>query len=317
MLNCMNLLIRKRSTFRNMSTVTKPSSSDANSNNRRPRNRRNRDVPRKGFGENISDTGRSRPTHFLCLPLGHHPDLQDKMTRFQSSLLEDSVDGLDPSILIKPRRLHFTLGVMSLSPRSSISSQSTTTVESALTLLRSLQPQLTELCAVGKSGTLQASLERLGAFESTDGARVMWVSPRENEGWPESEEELEERVKLVRVADMVHQAFKDAGYITETRPLKLHCTLINTSYRKPFSRKPQLFSFTDVLASNTLSELRPNGYSTQATSVSSPSESSPDRTTRVALGTYTIPEIQLCAMGSHGPEDEYVSLGSVKFNGGE
>ncbi|KAJ3815223.1 kinase A anchor protein, partial [Lentinula aff. lateritia] len=248
---------------------------------------------------------------------GHHPDLQDKITIFQSSLLEGSVNGLDPSILIKPRRLHFTLGVMSLSPvkqsRSSISSQNTT-VESALTLLRSLQPQLTEVCAVGKSGTIEASLERLGAFESKDGARVMWVSPRENEEWPESKEESEERVKLVRVADMVHRAFKDAGYITETRPLKLHCTLINTSYRKPFSRKPQLFSFTDVLASNALLELRPNEYSTHATSVSSPSVSSPDRTARVALGTYSIPEIQLCAMGSHGPEDEYVSLGSVKFN---
>ncbi|KAJ3920309.1 kinase A anchor protein [Lentinula edodes] len=293
-----------------MSTVTKSSPSDANSNIE--------DLETHGMTmshDHEKDLERiSMIQEGAGQPIGHHPDLQDKMTKFQSSLLEGSVDGLDPSILIKPRRLHFTLGVMSLSPQSSISSQSSTTVESVLTLLRSLQPQLTELCAVGKSGTLQASLERLGAFESKDGARVMWVSPRENEGWPESEEELEERVKLVRVADMVHRAFKDAEYITETRPLKLHCTLINTSYRKPFSRKPQLFSFTDVLASNTLSEFRPNGYSTQATSVSSPSESSPDRTTRVALGTYTIPEIQLCAMGSHGPEDEYVSLGSVKFN---
>ncbi|KIK68595.1 hypothetical protein GYMLUDRAFT_68446 [Collybiopsis luxurians FD-317 M1] len=184
------------------------------------------------------------------------------------------------------------------------------TVDSALELLRSLQPQLSLLCASGKCGTLQANLERIGAFESKQGARVLWVSPREDEGWDESEEELEERMKLVRVSELVHQAFKDAGYIVENRPLKLHCTLINTSHRKPFSKKPKLFSFTDILASKAFSMLQPSADGSYCL------PNSRDRLARVALGTYDIPEIQLCAMGSHGPEDEYVSLGGVTFSAG-
>ncbi|KAF9078843.1 kinase A anchor protein [Rhodocollybia butyracea] len=176
------------------------------------------------------------------------------------------------------------------------------TVESALELLRSLQPQLTSLCSTGKSGSLQASLERIGAFESKNGARVLWASPQEDEGWSESDEEREERLKLIRVAEIVHRTFKDAGYITEDRPLKLHCTLINTSYRKPSSRRSEPFSFTDVLASDALSELRTNSIGSAKAS---------DRIARVSFGTYSIPEIQLCVMGSHGPEDEYVGLGGI------
>ncbi|KAJ3967214.1 AKAP7 2'5' RNA ligase-like domain-containing protein [Lentinula raphanica] len=269
----------------------------------------------------------ARPTHFLCLPIGHHPALQEKMSKFNSSLLQGSVEGLDPSILIKPRKLHFTLGVMSLSPSDQIrrtfetqseskpdtfSSSNPKTVESALGLLRSLQPQLIALCETGKRGRLEVSLERAGAFETREGARVMWVSPRQDEGWLESEEELEERLKLGRVAEMVHQAFRDAGYITETRPLKLHCTLINTSHRKPFSRNSRLFSFTDVLASKALMDLRP--LSDKGDVAAADESLLSNRMVRVSLGTYEIPEIQLCAMGSSGPEGEYVSLGSVKFS---
>jgi activating signal cointegrator complex subunit 1 len=47
-------------------------------------------------------------------------------------------------------------------------------------------------------------------------------------------------------SDFVHQAFKSAGYITDTRPLKLHCTILNASHRKP--RVPRYgFSFADML----------------------------------------------------------------------
>ncbi|KAJ3988510.1 kinase A anchor protein [Lentinula detonsa] len=287
-----------------MSIVTKSVTSNSSSN-KRSQNRHRFGQP-KSSGETRNDKGASkppRPTHFLCLPLGHHPNLQEKMLRFHSSLLKDSIEGLDSSILVKPRRLHFTLGVMSLSSssqnQSSDSHPSTSppkTVESALDLLRSLQPQLTALCAAGKPGTLQGSLERVGAFESKDGARVLW-----------------ERLKLVRVAELVHRAFKDAGYITETRPLKLHCTLINTSYRKPFNRNSQLFSFTDVLASDAILEFQPSEDHAQATSVTPSSVSPSNRTVRVAFGTYDIPEIQLCAMGSSGPDGEYISLGNARL----
>ena len=51
---------------------------------------------------------------------------------------------------------------------------------------------------------------------------------------------------LTPTLDFVHQAFKSAGYATDTRPLKLHCTILNASHRKP--RVPRYgFSFADVL----------------------------------------------------------------------
>ena len=73
------------------------------------------------------------------------------------------IDGLDTSIIIDPRRLHLTLGVMSLEPvdqslttldsqRSTQASNSDTppvalkkTVETALELLASLQPRIAEI----------------------------------------------------------------------------------------------------------------------------------------------------------------------------
>ena len=51
-----------------------------------------------------------------------------------------------------------------------------------------------------------------------------------------------------RRPDFIHQEFKKAGYITENRPLKLHCTILNTSHRRPRRREP--FSYEDVLKSS-------------------------------------------------------------------
>ncbi|KDQ22936.1 hypothetical protein PLEOSDRAFT_1091109 [Pleurotus ostreatus PC15] len=39
-----------------------------------------------------------------------------------------------------------------------------------------------------------------------------------------------------------------------------------------------------------------------------------DELVKVNLGTWTAKEIQLCIMGSHGPENEYVSVGRIRLD---
>ncbi|KAF5315281.1 hypothetical protein D9619_007564 [Psilocybe cf. subviscida] len=56
----------------------------------------------------------------------------------------------------------------------------------------------------------------------------------------------EERWRLTQVCDLVHRTFKQAGYIPDQRPLKLHCTILNASHRKPMRRIP--FCYSDILA---------------------------------------------------------------------
>ncbi|KAF8172721.1 hypothetical protein BJ912DRAFT_1148040 [Pholiota molesta] len=76
------------------------------------------------------------------------------------------------------------------------------------------------------------------------GAGVLFVGPRH----VARAEEDDERRKLREVSELIHRAFKDAGYITEQRPLKLHCTILNASHRKPARRAP--FAYTDVIAAS-------------------------------------------------------------------
>ena len=99
---------------------------------------------------------------------------------FQSGLLASSpaIPGLDPSIVIHPRRLHLTLGVMSLSSTTDPADSNTKTVQSALDLLRSLRPQIMRLLA---GHTLRVPLNRMHIMNPRrgrlDDAHVLWMGP--------------------------------------------------------------------------------------------------------------------------------------------
>ncbi|KAJ8081838.1 hypothetical protein PM082_007684 [Marasmius tenuissimus] len=197
------------------------------------------------------------------------------------------------------------------------------TVESALDLLRSLQSQLSE------EGAVQIPLRQLGAFGSKKGARVLWASPVEQAEDGETPDESGNREKLARVCSLVHRTFKEAGYIVDTRPLKLHCTLINASHRKPSSKRHIVFSYDDILASQALHHIQVSSaletpddtVPTASPEVSrvgkiseiASAETSSTRVVQVDLGSYTVSEIQLCVMGSHGSEGEYVSVGGISL----
>jgi A-kinase anchor protein AKAP7 len=121
-----------------------------------------------------SDNKRSRPTHFLALPIGHHPELRNAMSALTSSWLahEPPIDGLDPSIVVHPRRLHLTLGVMALTSSPNPNSRD---LASATALLTSLAPRIRTLLA---QNHVRVSLGRLAIMQpDPERAHVLYAEP--------------------------------------------------------------------------------------------------------------------------------------------
>ncbi|KAK2459712.1 hypothetical protein APHAL10511_008274 [Amanita phalloides] len=227
-----------------------------------------------------------RPSHFIALPLHTHPTLRTRVTTFQNALLNAAspIAGLDRSIVIDSRRLHMTLGVMALSDADGQSK----TIDDGLTLLRSLQPAIAEVLQGRTSvkvrlNTLDALKQQQNYSNGSTDAHVLFLGP--------SDSRDDEGTRLHAVSNLVHQAFKTAGFITETRPLKLHCTILNTSYRRPRSRLP--FSYSDIL--------------------SSPAYESIHTDSGINFGVYDVQRVELWEMGSHGRNNEYRSCGGIDF----
>ncbi|KAG1844451.1 kinase A anchor protein [Suillus tomentosus] len=239
------------------------------------------------FSSGTNRNFKSRPTHFISLPIGHHVQLQESVKSFTDGLLncKPALPGLDRGIVIAPRRLHLTLGVMTLENSPGSSGR---TLEDAQALLCTLRTRVMELL---NGHSLSIPLTEMNIMNpdrgNADNAHVLWLGPSLD---------TEDAQRLKSVSEFVNKAFSDAGFIQDRRPLKLHCTILNTSYRKP-SRQP--FSYNAILMSPFIREF-----------VRTPLESHDFRDpVKVEFGTWSVDEIQICKMGSYGPEGEYVSCG--------
>lgn len=265
------------------------------------------------------------------------------MSTFTNGLLEvtPALPGLDQSIVIPPRRLHLTLGVMSLedSDDSNIAfdgqaSDSRKTISAALSLLTSLRPRISELLC---GSPLKVPLHMMNIMPPDGGdpakAHVLWFGPpHENEDakllqkvggeWQSCNNSFRFTDNML---EMVSKTFVDAGFITELRPLKvrfvlctilltrhesvlhqLHCTILNTTYRKPRARGPrQPFSYRSLLAS----------AAAQAVLLEPDAEPGWQQPVNVDFGTWHVDEIQICKMGSYGPEGEYETCGGLLVSG--
>lgn len=182
------------------------------------------------------------------------------MGKFGRSLLNETdppISGLDKSVLIPPRRLHFTLGVMPLASTSSaVGMEGTTdptiqsrTLDDAVRFLESLKPRLDDLLRVSAANQAQkicAALDSMDILKPEKGgaAHVLWVGPKDGNSKNIVDEEtkrlrrvcgkLDTRSGEVRTvfaqppsrSDFIHSSFKEAGFIIEeNRPLKV-CSFI-------------------------------------------------------------------------------------------
>ncbi|KAJ7429387.1 AKAP7 2'5' RNA ligase-like domain-containing protein [Mycena galericulata] len=258
-----------------------------------------------------------RPTHFLSLPLGHHPELRTRILEFHQKVLPSGdpiIEGLDQSILVDPRRLHFTLGVMALSSEDESKSGNAMepkgkTLSEAVALLHALGPEIREVT----QQPLVLSLDKMGVLKTQrQQAGVLYIGP--------GDENNDNTIKVNRILDLVGQRFRQEGFITETaRPSVLHCTLINASHRKP-RRIPRTFSYREIfdqasadVAENSSGPFDVSFVDSAAVSAPTVPLGSQNRTISVDFGAWAVSEIQICKMGSHGPENEYVSCASVTF----
>ncbi|KAL4066464.1 P-loop containing nucleoside triphosphate hydrolase protein [Scleroderma yunnanense] len=238
--------------------------------------------PGPSRGRNQDRHNTTKPTHCERIS-GHHVRLQESISSFTDGLLRSTpaLPGFDQSIVIAPRRLHLTLGVMTLvdsvtlaeMPDSSRSQASPAapnrTVADALSLLRSLKPRIMELLVGSR---LCVPLERMHIMEPDGGdpdrAHVLWLGPSPDNA---------DACRLQRVGELVSGAFRDAGFISERRPLKP---------RPRGARQP--FSYRALLASDAFrGQPVCDGGAVQ-----------------VGFGTWEVSEIQICRMGSYGREGE-------------
>ncbi|KAH7907101.1 kinase A anchor protein [Hygrophoropsis aurantiaca] len=279
--------------------------SNAGANSSREKNVSTRGHKPHGHASSRGGRPPTKPplTHFLSLPIGHHPLLRDSISSFTDGLLNASprIPGLDQSIVIPPRRLHFTLGVMSLTDAVDNSNDDTThseakTLPEALSLLSTLKPRIIEMM---QGDSIFAPLNLMNIMKPDDGnpdnAHVLWLGPSFD---------TEAAQRLRRVGELVFKTFSDAGFIVDRRPLKLHCTLLNTSHRRPRPRGArQPFSYKALLTSRV-----------DQTMIQQPSEQFDYRhPVKVDFGSWEVSEIQICKMGSYGPEGEYVSCGGCSL----
>lgn len=133
----------------------------------------------------------------ISLLEGHHAGLRQLMGRFEQSLLNETnprIVGLDQSVLVPPRRLHFTLGVMSLASTRSVAgpveatdpTNQTRTIDDAIRFLESLKPRVDELLRVSVSGSANRAQKIRVPLNSMDvmnlekegAAHVLWVGPK-------------------------------------------------------------------------------------------------------------------------------------------
>ena len=147
---------------------------------RRPPKQQQRQQQQQRQSANRNSSKTSRPTHFLALPIGHHPELRNAMSALSSSWLahEPPIEGLDPSIVVHPRRLHLTLGVMALAQPDTSSGQGQGQghdLAGATALLDSLAPRIRAVLA---QSPLRVPLGRLAVMQSDPTrAHVLYAEP--------------------------------------------------------------------------------------------------------------------------------------------
>ncbi|KAF8594778.1 hypothetical protein BDV93DRAFT_529087 [Ceratobasidium sp. AG-I] len=270
----------------------------------------------RGSGKANRGEVRERPTHFISVPLDQLDGFTSQVAHMSNALLAASppVTGLDPSIVISPPRLHLTLGVMALTesntkgsstrPRDPSAAQGSTdeapsqeaqtvprrTITDAIEFLQQLEPEIRQIL---QNQPLQLVLDELAVMRrsNTGEADVMYLGPSD------MTMKTEEHAQTFKALQIVHNRFREAGFVTETRPLKLHCTILNTSHRRSGGRSGPWgvpFSMAEI-----------DAVIAQSPGIAGQLLSSPH--------PLIVRKLNICRMGSYDSQGRYVSVGSVEW----
>ena len=189
--------------------------------------------------KNQTKGGTKKPqlTHFLCLPLvtdTSKPQLQKGLERFKEDLAND---GPVPTKAVRPvGTLHLTLGVMSLSPlKLEEVKQNLQDLDLHILLRDITHRRVAEKAA--ESGEIAENLNA-AAMPDTDaltinlGSLIPMQAPHKTSILYAEPQDPSQRLQPFAAA--LREQFTEKGLLVEdTRPLRLHATIMNTIYAKP------------------------------------------------------------------------------------
>ncbi|KAJ4886621.1 putative eukaryotic LigT [Raphanus sativus] len=196
--------------------------------------------PHVSIGKQIVQGYRELFTHFISFPLAIYPDLREKVEAFRNSILGDNKDkkplkfqstldemGIEKRMFISPNSLHLTVVMLRLVNKEA--------VDAAQDILKSISESVMHAL---DNRPVFIRLKGLNCMSgSLDNTRVLYAPVEEvgNEG------------RLLRVCHIIIDAFANAGFAGRDAKLylKLHVTLMNTTYRWD-ERKSNTFDAREI-----------------------------------------------------------------------
>jgi activating signal cointegrator complex subunit 1 len=168
-------------------------------------------------------------THFLCLPLvneGSRPQLESALGKFSLILAKENTV---PVKAVRPvGTLHLTLGVMSLDEeklQGAVESLQELDLKSILRSASAAEQQMSIGQQLEGEG-LSINLGGLIPMQQPHKTSILYAEPRDTTS------------RLFPFASSLRNHFTTKGFLIEdSRPLKLHATILNTIYAKPRGRQ--------------------------------------------------------------------------------
>ncbi|KAF1851978.1 uncharacterized protein K460DRAFT_373863 [Cucurbitaria berberidis CBS 394.84] len=197
-------------------------------------------------GRKTGKGGPKKPplTHFLCLPLvtdESRPQLQAGLEKLKEELGKGD---LVPSTAVRPvGSLHLTLGVMSLDETKLQEAKHYLADLDLHSLLRDISMQILAEKAA-EDGTIAENLGP-GALPDTDALTINLESLAPMQAPQKTSilyaEPKDASQRLLPFASALRERFTTKGFLLEdSRPLKLHATIINTIYAKSANKRARV-----------------------------------------------------------------------------
>uniref|UniRef100_M4DXC4 A-kinase anchor protein 7-like phosphoesterase domain-containing protein n=1 Tax=Brassica campestris TaxID=3711 RepID=M4DXC4_BRACM len=202
--------------------------------------------PHVSKGKQIVQVYRELYTHFISFPLAIHPELKEKVETFRNSILGDNKDkkplkfqstldemGIENRMFISPNSLHLTVVMLRLVNKEA--------VDAAQDILK-----VEFVACESISACVMYALDNRPVFIRLKGLSSMNGSLEKTRVLYAPVEEVGDEGRLLRAYTII-DAFANAGFAGRDAKLhlKLHVTLMNTTYRRD-ERKSNTFDAREI-----------------------------------------------------------------------